>query len=69
MSRLLQPDEYVPDTDFEIGDRVCFNHGGLRLHGRVTRVYNARDLYHVEVDGKRYSVNPCEDRMAHSHRD
>ena len=62
MSRLLEQSEY-PQTGFEIDDRVSFLHEGRRLTGIVVRVYNTRDHYHVEVDGRRYDVHPDEDDM------
>ena len=58
MSQLLDRSEY-DDGSFELGDRVSFLHPGstdYRLTGTVVRVYNSRLVYHVEVDGERYSV-------------
>jgi len=59
MSKLL---DYCTTT-FDMGERVSFNHDGVRLSGIVVRVYNTRDLYHVEVDGQRYEVDPRDDGM------
>lgn len=48
---------------YEIGDIVSFDpppyvfNPEKRLTGKVVRVYNSRDLYHVEVDGFRYEVS------------
>ena len=64
MSDLLL--DFPPDTYFELGEMVYFDHGEYRLKGEVVRVYNTRAVYHVEVDGKRYRVrlsdNPRRDR-------
>lgn len=62
MSRVLDRSEYDPG-DFDLGERVAFNHEGVRLSGIVVRVYNTRDLYHVEVHGRRYLVRPRDDEM------
>jgi hypothetical protein len=57
MSQLLNRSDYE-SSDFELGDIVEFDspYGGGRLRGEVVRVYNSRNVYHVEVDGERYSV-------------
>ena len=62
MSIRLNPDEYG-EPDFELGEEVSFFHKGSRLYGKVVRVYNTRALYHVEVDGERYQVDPRDDQM------
>jgi len=63
MSRQLSPLEF--SEDFELGDMVWFDGPyGDRLYGEVVRVYNARDDYHVEVDGHRYSVHRSSDNMS-----
>lgn len=54
--------EYEAD-EYELGEQVSFLHEGSRLRGTVARVYNTRDLYHVEVDGQRYLVEPRADEM------
>ena len=59
MSRLV--DSYEFTRDFELGERVSFDHEGTRLTGEVVRVYNTREWYHVEVDGQRYEVHGRED--------
>ena len=46
MSRLL---ENYETTEFGLGDYVSFDYNGERLTGTVTRVYNTRLLYNVEV--------------------
>lgn len=51
------------DRDFELNERVSFLHKGERLYGEVARVYNSRELYHVEVAGLRYSVHGLADDM------
>jgi hypothetical protein len=70
MSTKLSQFEYP--RDYELGERVSFNHeyereeGRIeveRLIGEVVRVYNARDDYHVEVDGIRYQVHRHDDDM------
>jgi len=43
--------------EYDLGDIVSFDHDGERLTGKVVRVYNARDFYHVEVNGQRYQVS------------
>ena len=48
---------------FDIGNKVSFDHNGKRLTGAIVRVYNTRDLYHVDVNGQRYQVNPIYDCM------
>ena len=50
-------------SDFDLGDEVSFLCDGLRLYGEVVRVYNTRDNYHVEVDGRRYFVSRQDDDM------
>lgn len=61
MSRLVPRHEY-DDGSFELGDRVSFNGPyGERMTGIVVRVYNSRTVYHVEVDGERYSVRTDND--------
>lgn len=62
MSHRLDPDEYG-EPDFEMGESVSFFHKGSRLYGKIVRVYNSRLLYHVEVDGERYEVEPGTDQM------
>ena len=62
MSRLLSTYEYDGDT-FDLGDRASFDFGDTRLTGTVVRVYNTREDYHVEVGGRRYSVNRMSDNM------
>jgi hypothetical protein len=49
--------------DYDLGDKVSFLHEGQRLVGIVVRVYNARDDYHVEVEGVRNQVNRHCDEM------
>lgn len=48
---------------FDLGEEVTFLHQGERLQGKVVRVYNTRDVYHVEVAGQRYLACPEEDDM------
>lgn len=62
MSDLLNRSDY-DSGDFELDERVSFIHDGVRLYGIVARVYNTRTLYHVEVNGQRYSVSPADDDM------
>lgn len=54
MSRLVEIEQDTQEFDFD--DIVSFNHQGSRLEGSIVRVYNTRTVYHVLVDGKRYSV-------------
>ena len=61
MSRMLSKSEYPSDV-YDLGDRVSFLHEGERLVGTVVRVYSSRELYHVEVGGRRYEVDTsCDD--------
>jgi hypothetical protein len=62
----VEPFQYDNPRDYELGERVSFNHeyqledgrvGVERLTGEVVRVYSARDDYHVEVEGIRYLVD------------
>jgi hypothetical protein len=62
MSSLVARDKYGAD-EYELGEQVSFLHEGSRLRGTVARVYNTRDLYHVEVDGQRYLVESLVDEM------
>jgi hypothetical protein len=62
MSVRLSPSEYG-EPDFELGEEVSFYYRGSRLYGKIVRVYNTRTLYHVEVDGDRYQVEPHADQM------
>lgn len=67
MSREVESYEY--NREFALGDIVSFNGPyGDRLVGEVVRVYNARADYHVEVDGKRYSVHIRDDDMQYANR-
>lgn len=50
--------------EYELGEWVSFEHEGRTLRGEVVRVYSARDDYHVEVDGQRYSTHIDEMRPA-----
>lgn len=43
--------------EFDIGDIVSFDHENKRLLGKIVRVYNTRDVYHVLVDGIRYEID------------
>lgn len=61
MSRLVDRSEY--DDNFELEERISFLYEGTRLTGVVARVYNTREWYHVEVAGRRYSVNARDDEM------
>ena len=54
MARELNPREYPPI--FAIGAKVQFTHNGSLLYGEVIRVYNAKFLYHVQVNEKVYEV-------------
>lgn len=62
----------LSDTDFQqpfdLEDIVTFPNpdGGDELRGRVVRVYNSGDLYHVMVEGERYEVDGSEMRRAPS---
>lgn len=54
---------YVPE-EFEMNDLVEFDGpGGGRLRGEIARIYNSRQLFHVEVDGERYTVERDGDNM------
>jgi len=56
MSKFVSRQEYEAGI-FNLGDCVSFiAPWGERIAGEVVRVYNSRLCYHVEVDGKRYSV-------------
>lgn len=59
MSRLLSTSEYPP-REYELDDKVTFAHEGGHLTGKVVRVYNTREWYHVEVDHRRYEVHVTE---------
>lgn len=48
-------------TYFVIGEWVTFDHQDRRLTGQVVRVYNSRQIYHVDVNGVRYEVSVDED--------
>lgn len=59
---------YLDRNEFELGDYVEFNapdtgweDSRTRLRGQVVRVYNSRELYHVEVEGVRYLVHIDDD--------
>jgi hypothetical protein len=69
---LEEPFDYSNPRYYELGERVSFKHeyeledGRVRverLTGEVVRVYNARDDYHVEVDGIRYYVDRTGDEI------
>jgi hypothetical protein len=63
MSRELERSQYSPE-EFDLGDRVIFvAPWGDPVEGVVVRVYNSGDLYHVEVEGKRYEVDQSGDQM------
>ena len=61
MSRMI--DSPPERMEFDLGEEVTFLHQGERLRGKVVRVYNTRDVYHVEVAGQRYLACPEEDDM------
>ena len=63
MSDLVDRSEYSEAADFILGESVSFLHGGARLYGEIVRIYNTRTVYHVEVEGRRYSVSPRDDDM------
>lgn len=64
MSRKLSNSDFRQTFDLE--DLVIFPSPDLgdELKGRVVRVYNSGDLYHVLVKGERYLVEASEMRPA-----
>lgn len=48
-------------NSLELGDKVSFDHEGERLIGEIARIYASRTLFHVEVNGERYSVDVDDD--------